>query len=111
MRKLSYIMAAVMLLSLSGLRAGESEKPKPGKSLAIQVKELIGHESIEVKNEDLKAKILFTINEDKEIVVLAVEADTENMEHIIKNRLNYRKVTVSNWVEGKRYVLPVLVTS
>ena len=111
MRKFSYILAAVMLLSLGHLRAGELEKPKPGKSLTHQIKELIGHDAIEVQNSDLKGKILFTINEDREIVVLSVQADTEEMEVMIKNRLNYKKVTIPTWEEGKKYVVPVLVTA
>ncbi|MBT8183835.1 MAG: hypothetical protein KJN76_03270 [Eudoraea sp.] len=111
MKKLSYIMAAVLLLSLSNLHAGEMVKPKPAKSLSYQIKDLIGHDAIEVADKDLKGKILFTLNKDREIVVLAVEADTEQMENFIKSRLNYKKVDVSNWEEGKKYVVPILVTS
>ena len=58
MKKLSYIMAAVLLLSLSSLSANEIVKPKPAKSLAYQVKDLIGHDAIEVHDQDLKGKIL-----------------------------------------------------
>jgi len=104
-------MAAVLLLSLSNLQAGETVKPKPAKSLSYQIKDLIGHDAIKVGEQDLKGKILFTLNKDREIVVLAVEADTEQMEHFIKMKLNYKKVDVSNWKEGKKYILPVLVTS
>ena len=111
MRKLSYLLAAVLVLSFSNLRAGESIKPKPAKSLSYQIKDLIGHDAIKVENSDLKGKILFTLNKEREIVVLDVEADTEQMEDFIKSRLNYKKVDVSNWKEGKKYVVPVLVTS
>lgn len=104
-------MAAVLMLSLSSLTAAEDVKPKPAKSLAYQIKDLIGHDAIQVDNQDLKGRVLFTLNEDREIVVLAVEADTEQMEALIKGRLNYKKVDVSNHKEGKRYVIPVLVTS
>jgi hypothetical protein len=111
MRKLSYIMAAVLLLSLSNLRAGETAKPKPAKSLSYQIKDLIGKDAIKVGDQDLKGKILFTLNKDREIVVLSVEADTKQMEYFLKSRLNYKKVDVGNWKEGKKYLVPVLVTS
>ena len=111
MTKLSYILAAVVMLSLSNLKAGESVKPKPAKSLSYQIKDLIGHDAIKVSDQDLKGKILFTLNKDREIVVLAVEADTEQMKDFIKIKLNYKKVDVSNWKEGKKYMVPILVTS
>ena len=104
-------MAAVLLLSLSNLKASETIKPKPAKSLSYQIKDLIGHDAIQVINQDLKGKILFTLNKDREIVVLSIEADTKQMEYFLKSRLNYKKVDVSNWKEGKKYVVPILVTS
>ena len=104
-------MAAVMLLSLSNLQAGETLKPKPAKSLSYQIKDLIGHDAIKVDDADLKGRILFTLNKDREILVLAVEADTEQMEDFIKFRLNHKKVDVSNWKAGKKYMVPVLVKS
>ena len=104
-------MAAVLLLSLSGLRASEELKPKPGKSLSYQIKNLIGHDVIKVQDQDLKGKILFIINKDQEIVVLSVEADTREMETYIKGSLNYKKVAIGKWVEGKKYLVPILVTA
>jgi hypothetical protein len=79
MKKVSCIWIAVLLLSSGNLFAEDMRKPEPVKSLSYQIKLLIGHETIAVGDKDLKGKVLFTLNEHQEIVVLAVEADTKEM--------------------------------
>ncbi len=112
MRKFSLFMVVVMLLSAGNLLASEAKpKPKdPAKTLSAQIGDLLGSNSFIVESSDLTAKIRFTLNEDKEIVVLSVETDHEALEAFVKSRLNYQKVNLSNAREGKMYTVPVRIT-
>ena len=55
--------------------------------------------------------MLFMLNDKKEIVVLSVDTDKEDLEGFIKSRLNYKQVDLSNFEQGKKYTVSVRVAS
>jgi len=59
------------------------------------------------KCQEMVAKVSFTINKNREIVVLFVDSDSEELEYFIKDRLNYYKTSVENVFIGQLYTLPV----
>ena len=61
--------------------------------------------------EDLIANVTFILNEDKEIVVLSVDTDSEMLESYIKNRLNYNKLDITLNNVNKTYQVPVRITA
>ncbi len=111
MRKLSYVIVAAMLLSTSAILANTSESLEPTESLSEQIYEMLADNSFSEGECNSTAQVRFTFNGEGEIVILSVETDSENLERFVKNRLNYKKVEISNVKEGKLYTVPVRVTS
>lgn len=111
MRKISLVVVAAMLLSVGSLSANHNpKKVGPTKSLAGQIADLLDDNPLVVGKSDLIATVRFTLNSEKEIVVLSVTTDNENLEGFVKSRLNYKKVDLNNFQEGRYYTLPVRVT-
>ncbi|MGB5821629.1 MAG: hypothetical protein WBG90_19260 [Saonia sp.] len=113
MRKISLILVATMLLSNSNLFANDFKKDKQNKSksLSMQIEALLKNNSFDIGYMDLTASVKFMVNDKKEIVVVSVETDNEIFEGFVKSRLNYRKVDVSEYQEGKMYRVPVRITT
>ncbi len=111
MRKFSVLLIAVMLLSAVGVHANDVKpKPKnPTKSLSAQIEYLLDDNNFVVENAELTANVRFTLNEEKEIVVLSVETNHDRLEAFVKSRLNYQKVNLENYREGKIYRVPVRI--
>lgn len=110
MRKINLILVAVMLLVSGSIFANNGkDSNKPVKNLATQIAELLKDNSIIIENKDLKGTVLFTLNEDKEIVVLSVKTNDTEFEQFIKGKLNYRKVTLEDYREGRTYKVPVRI--
>ena len=57
--------------------------------------------------DELTANVLFTLNEDREIVVLSVTTNSEVIAQFVKSKLNYQKVSLENYREGRMYTVPV----
>ncbi|NAS11256.1 hypothetical protein [Poritiphilus flavus] len=111
MRKFSVLLITVMLLSAVSMNANiVKPKPKnPTKSLSAQIENLLDDNNFIVENNELTAKVKFTLNEEKEIVVLTVETDNDQLESFVKSRLNYQKVNLEDYREGKIYRVPVRI--
>ena len=111
MRKLSYAIVAAMLLSTGTLLANPTEDREPSVNLSNQISEMLSDNSFSDISKDLIAQVRFTLNDEGEIVVLSVETDSDNLERFVKNRLNYKKIKISNAKEGKLYTVPVRIAS
>lgn len=111
MRKFSLILVAAALLISGNLFANDSDKTDPQKSLATQIWELLNENNLAVDSYDLTAKVLFTVNSEKEIVVISVDTKDTDLETFVKRKLNYKKVEVEEVKQGKMYKLPVRVTT
>tara|TARA_R110000868_G_scaffold14075_1_gene65660 strand:- start:17228 stop:17563 length:336 start_codon:yes stop_codon:yes gene_type:complete len=110
MRKLNLFLVAAMLLATGTIFANNGTLvDKPAKKLSAQIADLLKNNAIIVKEGDLTGTVLFTLNEDKEIVILSVKTDNENLEQFVKSRLNYRKVDLEEYREGRTYKLPVRI--
>jgi len=55
------------------------------------------------------AEVEFTLNSDKEIVVLSVNAVDSTLDAFIKARLNYQAVELASFSEGKKYSVKVSI--
>lgn len=110
MRKFSLVFAAAVLFTAGNLFANDSNTTDPSKNLATQISELLEDNYFVIQNQDLTANVLFTLNHDKEIVVISVDTDNELLENFVKSRLNYHEVDLDNFKEGKLYTVPVRIT-
>lgn len=110
MRKFNLVLVAVALLISGNLLANESDKNDPQKNLATQIRELLKVNQLVIYDADeLTAEVLFTVNSDAEIVVISVETDDSNLESFVKGKLNYKKVELDEFVEGRMYKMPLRV--
>jgi len=111
MRKLSLILVAAAVLSAGSVFAKESEKPKPLKSLAYQVSQILDYNNIWIEKDEVMVKVLFTVNQDSEIEVLEVEASQGDLEHAVKMLLNKKKVDFAAQTPDKKFLIPVRIKS
>lgn len=111
MRKISLVLVAAMLLSAGNILANDSKKSDPPKTLAVQIGELMEKNFLKVKGGDMIATVRFTLNNEKEIVVLSVDTDNVVLEEFVKGRLNYKKVDLKQYRKGKTYIVPVRITA
>jgi len=109
MRKLSLVFAAAVLFTTGNVFANDSESVDPSKSLTEQISELLSNNVFDNENQDLTAKVLFTLNHNKEIVVISVDTENEALEGFVKSKLNYQEVALNDFHEGKLYTVPVRI--
>ncbi len=111
MRKISVVLIAVMLLSsVSSFANHAPKRDKMAKDLSAQIADLLDHNNFVITSNDLTANVSFTMNKKGEIIVLFVDTDSPVLEGFVKSRLNYQKVDVDGYREGKRYTVPVRIT-
>jgi hypothetical protein len=75
--------------------------------LSTQIWELLNENNLAVDNYDLTAKVIFTVNSEREIVVISVDTMDSDLESFVKSTLNYKKVQLEEVIEGKMYTLPL----
>lgn len=110
MRKFSLFLVAVCLLTAGSLYANNDPSSDPKKELNEQIDSLLDNYAFEVE-EDITAIVKFTLNADQEIVVLSVQTNNDSLEAFLKYRLNYQKVELENFKEGRTYTVPVRITN
>lgn len=107
MRKFSLVFLVAVLFTSSSLFATEPVS-NTSKNLTAKIGELLEDHRIAV-TEDLTATVLFTLNDEGEIVVLSVDTEDESLEKFVKARLNYEKVELDQIESGKMYKVPVRI--
>ena len=110
MRKFSLVLVAAALFISGNLFANDSDNTDPQRSLKTQIQELLKVNKLVVEDfEELTANVLFTVNSEEEIVVISVETDDSELELFVKSKLNYKKVELNEFVEGRMYRMPLRV--
>lgn len=105
MRKISLVLIAAMLLSSTNILAKNGTND-PGKSLSTQIAKLLSNNTF---TDDQSAEVRFTLNNERQIVVLSVATKNIIFEGFVKASLNYRTVDLDDYREGKVYTVPVRV--
>lgn len=109
MRKVSVLFVAALLLSVVTISANDLETGPSSKSLSSQISSILQNNVLTEDDVDLSAQVRFTLNNKQEIVVLSVDSDDETLENFVIAKLNYQKVDVDSFVEGKLYTVSVRV--
>ncbi|SHJ26180.1 hypothetical protein [Pseudozobellia thermophila] len=105
MRKISFVFVAAMLLSFGNVLANDLNP----KNLSGQIAEMLRNNSLSSDVVNLRAQVRFTLNNEQEIVVLSVDTEDEDLENFVKAKLNYKKVELDDYEEGKLYTIGVRV--
>ena len=110
MRKLTVVLVAAMLLTAGNIFANDSKvKEVPKKTLSTQISELLKNNNFNENHQGCVAKVLFTLNNDKEIVVLSVDTEEKILKSFITSKLNYQEVELDNFEAGKNYTVSVRI--
>lgn len=114
MKKISLMLIAAMLLSIGNVFANHTSlvsnaKVDPEKKLTLLIGELLTDNSFIHDGEDLLSQVRFTLNKESEIVVLSVATEDKLLETFVKSRLNYKKVSMTGYEEGKIFAVQVRV--
>lgn len=102
-------MVAAMLLSSGSLLANDVDSVNPSKKLSVQIAQMLSDNSFTIDKVDMTAQVRFTLNNEKEIVVLSVDTPDSLLEGFVKAKLNYKKVDLEKYIEGKVYTIPVRI--
>ena len=61
----------------------------------------------EMLQDEYDADVLFTVNANRELIVLSVDSESAELETYLKRKLNYKKVNHKPSKHGEIYLLPV----
>lgn len=107
MRNLKLFVLAFTLFTIN-LSAANLNPIKPTDELRGEMITLIGNNyNAEIKTDQHEADVLFTVNSERELIILAVETDNAEMESYLMQKLNYKKVNHRPSKHGEIYLLPV----
>lgn len=107
----SFTLVALFLFAstFSGF-ANNTEPNNTNNALRAKIVTLIGDKiPVEFKTKTIKAALSFIINNNNEVVVIAVDSSNKNLDSYIKTKLNYKKIAVSGAKKGEVYTLPLRV--
>ncbi|MGB6152546.1 MAG: hypothetical protein WBG48_11185 [Pricia sp.] len=111
MRKLSLVFVAAMLLSAGNGFANEVNTVDPSKSLSAQIGQLLSDNAFTENEVAQTAQVRFTLNNERQIVVLSVTTENAILANFVKAKLNYKEVALDAYKEGKVYTVPVRIAS
>ncbi|MFI1770791.1 hypothetical protein [Thalassobellus citreus] len=110
MKTIKLLLLTAILVCSNMIFANNPVNPETKKtnetSISKEIVKLLSNNYFLVEKETV-AKVVFTINNENEIVVLSVDSGSEEVEDFIKGKLNYYKVTFKEVKPGKKYLLPV----
>jgi phosphoribosylpyrophosphate synthetase len=85
-----------------------SNLPSDIKPVATQIQSLLkGIEYDKFVNKETKFNISFFVNGQNEIMV--VSTNNQNLDEILKNTLNYKKISMNDLEYNKIYTIPVVI--
>lgn len=107
MKFLKLFVLAIALFTVN-ISFANPNPVKPSEQLRFEMVELIGSGYMEDMDTDqYKAEVLFTVNNNSELIILSVDSEDYGLESYLKRRLNYKKVNHRPTKNGEIYLLPV----
>ncbi|MCF6223403.1 MAG: hypothetical protein L3J34_06710 [Flavobacteriaceae bacterium] len=103
--KLLFVVFTLFVFSAS---AAVFNPIKPTDKLRADIVNIIGPNCpYEYDKNECTAEVLFTINSNREIIVLSVTSPNEKAEPYLKNKLNYKKISYTPTRVGEIFLLPL----
>jgi len=107
MKSLKLFVLALALFTIN-VSAANLNPVKPTDELRFEIVDLIGSNYMtEMEADQYNADVLFTVTADKELIVLSVDSNSDELESYLKAKLNYKKVNHRPSKHGEIYLLPV----
>lgn len=104
-QSIASILAAT-LVSATAL----ANPPKRVDHLSKEIHNLLKYNSIYIKNNDLTAKVWFTLTEEQKINVLYIQSNNMEVKRFLVRSLDRKKVSVPDAEIGKEYTVNVRIT-
>lgn len=99
--------AVALAIMISGNSFASKEKPRTDKtSNSYELAKLLDDPSMALQR-DYLGKVIFSVNEEKEIVLHAILSKDEFVRNYINDKLVDQVLTGAQWEVGKIYHLPV----
>ncbi len=111
MRKTNFAAILAATLVTGSIWANPPKKVSKEKPLSEQIHNILSENTIDVRDTDLTARVLFTLDEEKRITILTIRSDHWDVEGFVRRGLDKKKVTISDFVVGEKYVVDVRLTS
>lgn len=80
-------------------------------ALRSEIVVLLGNHDNTFEGKDLNAEVSIIINNNNEIVIVDVKTNNPNIDHFIKNKLNYKKVSIRGIAKGAFFRMPLKMNS
>lgn len=107
MKKFNLLVLALALFTVT-IATADPKPLKPTDELRVQIIDLIGTNIIaDMEVAESNADVLFTVNSKKELILLSVDSENDQLENYLKRKLNYKKVNHRPSKPGEIYLLPV----
>lgn len=109
MRNLKSIIAiiAISLATTFSTAAVDKKTEKVTKNLRTEIVSMLGKKINLDLTTNSTAEISFMINNKNELVIVSVDSKESGFQSIVKNKLNYKKLSVKGTVKGEIYKIPV----
>ncbi|HHC80860.1 MAG TPA: hypothetical protein ENK46_13320 [Flavobacteriia bacterium] len=101
------LMIFVLAMAISTASYASPTDKKPTAKLRGQIVELLGKSVEKIADTNIRATIVFTVNNKSEIVIISVKSKNSRMEALVKSKLNHKKVVLGASKKEKIYHLPL----
>ena len=105
--KLVTLVLAISISSISFAAPTKTDDPKS--ELREQIIDLLGDPDVAFSDNAVEAEVVFTLNDQSEIVIVSVNCENEFLDGYVKRKLNYKKVQVSALNVGEIYHMPLTI--
>jgi len=105
------LIALALVISISTASFATATKENPTSKLREQIVELLGAPSEKIADKKIQAEVVFTINNENEIVIISVKSNNQNVKSFVKTKLNNKKVTIKALNEEKIYHMPLTIVN
>ncbi len=108
MKNLKLLFAASFLFFAIQISAANGAPLKPDAQLRAELVELIGTTYPSELNEKVvTAEIIFTVNNQGEVIILSIHSSNPLADKFIKRKINYKKINFRVKKVGDIYLLPL----
>lgn len=107
MKNFKILLIAFALFTLNAT-AKTFSPVKPSAQLRADIVDIIGTNCpYESDKDECTAEVIFTVNNEREIVIISVTSENPGAEEFIKSKLNYKKVNHKPGHAGELFLLPL----
>jgi len=100
----------VAIVALFTLNISAAEPVKPSKSLRTEIISLLGDNlTFDFDQNEISIEVLFTVNRNGELIIVATNAPNKSTELLIKSKLNYKKINFNADKPGEMFLLPLKI--